>query len=96
MSFSDLRIAAIAIILFLTYGTFLYLNASAEQTELSASVTNVSEFNTPDSVSFFDVLTEIGHMNTQYPEIFFLNTMLFGTIGFLLVFVGLRYLRGTG
>lgn len=96
MSFSDLRIAAIAIIIFFTYGTFLYLNANATQNQLNATVTNSSEFNTPDSTSFFNTLDEIGDMNTQYPEIFFINTMLFGTIAFLLVFVGLRYLRGTG
>lgn len=93
---ADIRVVAFALLLFFTYGTFLYLNASAEQEELSAQSINASEYDTPESSGFWSTITEIGQMNTDNPEIFFLNTMLFGTVAILLAFVGLRYLRGVG
>lgn len=92
----DVRIVAIAVLMFVTYGTFLYLNANADQEEVESGSVNATQFDTPDSGGFFSTLAEIGQMNTEYPEIFFINTMLFGTVAFLLVFVGLRFLRGTG
>jgi len=97
MSFADLRIVAIAIILAVTYSTFLFLNASQNTpVDYTAGISNTSQYDTPDSGSFFDNLQEIGKLQSLNPEIFFMNTILFGTIAFLLVFVGLRFLRGTG
>ena len=97
MGDSDLRIVAIALILFTTYGIFVYLNANAGFTAVQAAqIQNSSQFDTPDSSGFISTLDNIGDMNVDYPEIFFINSILFGTIAFLLLFVGLRFLRGTG
>jgi len=101
MSFADLRVVMVAFILFITYSTFLFMNASESGVVNSAGVGaasfgNTTQYNTPDSGSFFDTLGTIGEMNTSTPELFFINTILFGAIAFILVFVGLRFLRGTG
>lgn len=96
MAGADIKIVAIALIIFVTYGVFLYLNASAEETIISSQNINSSDYTTPESTGFWATVTEIGQMNIDNPEIFFINSILFGTIAFLLVFVGLRFLRGTG
>jgi hypothetical protein len=97
MGDADLKIVAIAIILFVTYGTFLYLNASANVApSITVSGINGTDYTTPTTGSFWDTITEVGSMQDNHPEIFFINTILFGTIAFLLLFVGLRFLRGTG
>jgi len=97
MSYADLRIVAIALILAVTYGTFLYLNANAQTTSITnPGLTNTTDYNTPNSGSFWSDLTTITTMQASNPEIFFINTMLYGIIGFLLVFIFLRFLRGTG
>lgn len=94
MGESDMKIVAIAVIIFITYGIFLYLNASANLKEVTAESVNSSDFNVPESNGFFDTVTEIGQMSIENPEIFFINSMLFGVIAFLLVFVVLRFARG--
>jgi hypothetical protein len=94
MSDVDMRIVAIALIFSITYGTFLYMNMNEEQTSISAGSVNSTEYNTPDSSGFFDTLNSLGQMQDSHPEIFFINTMLFGVIAVLLIFVGLRFLRG--
>ena len=101
MSFADIRIVLIAFILFITYGTFLFMNASESNIEGgvevgASSMANSTQFDTPDSGSFMGTLTTIGNMNTEQPELFFINSILFGGIAFILVFIGLRFLRGTG
>lgn len=96
MSFTDVRIVAIALILAVTYGTFLFFNAQAEQTDYSSKIENSTQYETPDSGNFFTQLESIGQMQDDHPEIFFINSMVFGVVAFLLVFVGLRFIRGTG
>lgn len=96
MSFADIRIVAVALILAVTYGTFLFLNANAGQVEYTTDEINTTQYDTPDSGSFFSSLRSITTLQEDNPEIFFINTILFGVISFLLVFVGLRFLRGTG
>ena len=96
MAEADIKIVIIAVVLAVTYGTFLYLNAAANQTDFSVGGVNASQYDTPDSGSFFDTLSEIGSISVDSPELFFINTILFGTIAFILVFIGLRFLRGVG
>jgi hypothetical protein len=97
MADADIKVVAIALILFVTYGTFLFLNASASiPTGVTGAGINATDYTTPDTGSFWSTVTEIGSMQDNHPEIFFINTILFGTIAFLLLFVGLRFLRGTG
>lgn len=97
MSFADIRIIAIALILTVTYSIFLFLNASVPNAEsYEAGKINASDYTTPEASSFWDTVDKIGFMQIQNPELFFINFMLFSTISFLLVFVGLRFLRGTG
>ena len=94
MGDSDMGIVAIALILAVTYGTFLFIYAGEKTTDITTNNINASDYNTPDSGSFFNVLEEVGNMHVKNPELFFINTMLFGVIAILLIFVGLRFLRG--
>lgn len=101
MSFADLRVVMVAFILFITYSTFLFMNANESGVVNSAGVGaasfgNTTAYNTPDSSSFFGTLSTISAMNTNTPELFFINSILFGGIAFIVVFIGLRFLRGTG
>jgi len=102
MSFADLRVVMVAFILFVTYSTFLFMNASESGVVNEVGVNsfagfgNTTKYNDPDAGGFFGTLTTIGEMNTNTPELFFINSILFGAIAFILVFVGLRFLRGTG
>lgn len=97
MADSDIKIVAIAIIIAITYGTFIFLNAGAGTDSFNpGGELNASAYNTPEAGDFFEQIESLKKMNVDNPEIFFINTILFGTIAFLLVFVGLRFLRGSG
>lgn len=97
MAEADIKIVAISLIFAITYGTFIFLNTNADtNTFNSGTALNSSDYNTPEASNFFTQLEQIKDLNVNNPEIFFVNTILFSTIAFLLVFVGLRFLRGTG
>lgn len=97
MADSDIKIVAISVLIAVTYGTFLFLNSSAgSDTFNPGGKLNSSAYNTPDSKDFVEQVETLKKTNVDIPEIFFINTILFGTIAFLLVFVGLRFLRGSG
>ena len=116
MSFADIRIVAIALILSITYGTFLVMNAEETSTvfevgnptfdnmgteqryddSVKHGDINSTDYDKPNAFNLMDTLNKIGQMNMDHPELFFINSILFGTIAFLLVFIGLRFLRGTG
>lgn len=95
MSFADLRIVAIVVILASTYGIFNFLYSSAANEEQAVNMPDIN-YTEPASNDFFSTLDNIRKMNVENPEIFFVNSILFTVIGFLIIFVGLRYLRGTG
>lgn len=96
MSGVDIKVVAIALVFAITYGIFIFLNANADTTTYDAGGVNASQYNTPEAGNFFSQLDQVKELNVNNPEIFFINSILFGTIAFLLVFVGLRFLRGTG
>ena len=95
MSFVDVRIIAIVVILSATYGTWFFMYSSANIEEQKVNMPDIN-YTSPASYDFFSVLDEMRSMSVENPEIFFVNSILFTAIGFLIVFVGLRYLRGTG
>lgn len=97
MADSDIKLVAIAVLIAITYSTFLFLNSGAgSDTFNPGGKTNSSAYNTPESKDFFDRIDTMKKTNVDVPELFFINTILFGTIAFLLGFVLLRFLRGSG
>ena len=95
MSFVDVRIIAIVVILSATYGTWYFMYSSANIEEKNVNMPDIN-YTAPASHDFFSVLDNMRQISVDNPEIFFVNSILFTAIGFLIVFVGLRYLRGTG
>lgn len=95
MSYADLQILAIALILATTYGIFMFMYASQPATELQVPETGTN-YTPPSEGDFFSNVNAAVKLNTENPEIFFVNSILFTTIAFLLVFIFLRYVRGTG
>lgn len=95
MSFADIRIMAIVVILAATYGTWIFMYSSANVEEQHINMPDVN-YTSPEASGFFSTLDNIRKINVDNPEIFFVNSILFTTIGFMVVFIGLRYLRGTG
>jgi len=95
MSYADLRIVAIAVILASTYGIFMYFYSS-QPAEGNTPLLPGQNYTAPESSSFFSTLKNMVALNMENPELFFVNSILFGTLGFLIVFIFLRYLRGTG
>lgn len=92
---NDIKIVSIALVLALTYGTFVFMNANASTPTMQAPDTlNSTQYDTPDSGNFFSQLDQVKELNVDNPELFFINTIVFGTIAFLIAFVGLRFLRG--
>ena len=96
MSGSDIRIVAIAFLLMMTYGTFMYLYVDDSNKEYTFDNLNSTQYSTPDSSNFFDIINDIKDLSVNNEEIFFVNTIFFGLLSLLIVFIGLRYLRGTG
>jgi hypothetical protein len=96
MSFADIRIVALVSILAITYGTWLFFYSSAPADNMDIPGQPGENYSALSSSGFFSTLSKLGQLQTDNPEIFFVNTILFSTIALLLVFVGLRYLRGTG
>jgi len=93
---NDLGIVAIVFILMVTYGTFLFMYSNSEQSSYGyTDQINKSDYNTPNSGNFFDQVENVKDLNVDNPEIFFINSMIFGTLGLLVAFVGLRFLRGS-
>lgn len=93
---ADLRIVAIAFILASTYGTFMYFYSSQPAGDSNSPALPGQNYTAPESMSFFSTLKNMIALNIDNPELFFVNSILFGTLAFLVVFVFLRYLRGTG
>lgn len=94
---NDLGFVAIVLLIALTYGTFMFLYA-AENPEPGKPYNQMpaENYTHPDSTNFWGSLNAIVSLNTSSPELFFINTILFGTIATLTVLVGLRFLRGQG
>lgn len=94
---NDLGFIAIILIIALTYGTFMFLyssdNIEPGQTYNSMAAEN---YTAPSSTGFWSSLSDAVSLSTSSPELFFINTIVFGTIGTLTVLVGLRFLRGQG
>lgn len=96
MSFADLRIVAIAIVLSTTYGLFMYFYSAQPAGSPQNPAMPGQNYTAPESASFFQTVQNMISLNVQNPEIFFVNSILFFTMAALIVFVVLRYLRGTG
>ncbi len=94
MGGNDIGVVAVALIIALTYGVFLFYYSNADTNEYGMNIPNATQFDTPDSGNFFQQLSNIASISVDNQEIFFVNIMLFGAIAFLLVMVGLRFLRG--
>lgn len=95
MGDADVHFVAIVVLLAITYGIFMYLH-SDQPAESSTPSLPAQDYTAPESSSFFSTLQKMIALNMENPELFFVNSILFGTIAFLGVFVFLRYLRGTG
>ena len=92
---NDLGFVAIILVLALTYGTFLFMYSSDNQEPGQPYNQQAAEnYTSPSSSGFWSSLSDVVSLNTSSPEIFFINTIVFGTIGTLVVLVGLRFLRG--
>lgn len=97
MSYADLRVVAIVLVLAASYGIFTFLFALEPQQEALDDPGNLDmNYSTPESSSFWDSVNNAISMQVNDPEIFFINSILFGTLGFLILFIGLRFFRGTG
>lgn len=96
MSGVDIKIVAIALFFAVTFGAFNFLKANESTQNYEVVGINSSQYNTPDSGNFFTQIDNVKEMNVNNPEIFFVNSIVFGTIAFLLAFVVLRFVRGTG
>lgn len=92
---NDLGFVAIILVLALTYGTFMFLYSS-DNIEPGRPYNSMAaeNYTAPSSSGFWSSISDIAALNTSSPEIFFINTIVFGTIATLLVLVGLRFLRG--
>lgn len=92
---NDLGFVAIILVLALTYGTFMFLYSS-ENVEPGQPYNSMASENytAPSSTGFWSSISDVAALNVSSPEIFFINTIVFGTIATLLVLVGLRFLRG--
>ena len=95
MSGVDVQIVAIVIIFASAYGIFNYMYAQGSIEDQTINMPDVNYTN-PESGNFFNTVDEIRQLNVDNPEIWFVNSILFTVIAFMIVFIGLRYLRGTG
>lgn len=96
MSFSDIRIVAILVLFVGLYAFFNFLYASSEQNQDTFVGNSTNTYNTPASSGFWTTINNIAQFNTKTPEIAFLNTTIFLTFSAIVVFLGLRFFRGTG
>lgn len=96
MGDADVHFVAIVVLLASTYGVFTYLYSSQPAESSSSSDLPGQNYTAPESSSFFGTLKNMIALNMENPELFFVNSILFGTLAFLVVFIFLRYLRGTG
>lgn len=96
MSYADLQIVAIALILSTSYGVFMFMYAEQPTSELQTQTGNYSNYSQPSSGDFFSNVNAAVKLNMENSEIFFVNSILFTPIVFLLAFIFLRYVRGTG
>lgn len=94
-SFADVRIIFIILILFSTYAFFNVLYSTEEQSEYTQIKYNET-YNTPQSNDFFKIIDTAISFQFDNPELFFMNIILFGSIGVIITFIGLRFLRGQG
>lgn len=97
MSYADLRVVAIVLVLAASYGIFTFLFALEPQQETLDDPGNLDmNYSTPQSSGFWGAVNNAISMQVNDPEIFFINSILFGTLAFLILFIGLRFFRGTG
>ncbi len=89
----DVRIVGFVLILVASYGVFTYLYSSHQVSNNPPPLPG-QDYTTPGSSSFFSTLKNMIALNFENPELFFVNSILFGTLAFLVVFIFLRYLRG--
>jgi hypothetical protein len=93
---ADLQIIAIVLILSITYGTFMFLYGADNSPGTAYQQIPGQNYTTPDSSGFWSSIKTAVSLNIDNPEIFFVNTILFGTLGTLVVLIALRFLRGQG
>ena len=97
MSFADIRIIAILVIFISLYGVFNVLYVSNEVTQSgSFSSNNSNAYDHPDTGDFWTTMNSMAAVNTTVPELAFLNATIFLAFSAIVVFLGLRFLRGTG
>lgn len=91
---NDLGFVAIILIIALTYGTFMFMYSNEQEPGQPYNKMAAENYTSPSSTGFWSSLSNVVSMNTSSPELFFINTIVFGVIGTLTVLVGLRFLRG--
>ena len=97
MSFVDVRVVAYVVVLAAAYAIF----ATSYGVQPLATTGTLQPFGASavqhtDDAGFFDTIKQAVELNIDTPELFFINSILFSTLAILIVFVGLRYVRGTG
>jgi hypothetical protein len=90
----DIVLVAIILLLGGIYGTFIFLYGSGDVPGTTGLARPEQNYTVPESTGLWDSLTGMISLNLEQPEIFFMNTIVFGTLATLLVLVVLRFLRG--
>lgn len=95
MSYADILIVTIIVVFATTYGVFNYMYAQGSIEDKALENPGMN-YTSPNSDSFFNTVDEVRQINVDNPEIWFVNSILFSVMGFLVVFLILRFARGTG
>lgn len=97
MSFIDVKIILICFVMFGTLGIFNYLLANS-QTNTNTQLDNTynENYTSPSSTNFFSTVNTMISFQFDNPELIWINVILFGALSAIAIFIGLRFLRGTG
>lgn len=93
MAEADFRIITLMVFFVASYGVFMYFYANEQETRMNSTMPG-QNYTEPSSTGFFSTVKSMIKINIEQPEIGFVNSIFFIPLGFLLVFVGLRYFRG--
>lgn len=93
---NDIMVVLIVLILAATWATWLFLFANSSTTSPQGPLSIPGQnYTAPDSSGFFGQIGKLEQLSINNPEIAFVNGIVFIPIGFILVFIALRFFRGS-
>lgn len=98
MSYADVRIIAIVMVLASTFGVWQLMYAQSTMPSNSQEVIapNHTAYGNPNPGNIWEIVLKSVSISVSSPEIFFINSIFFFVMIILVIFIMLRFIRGTG